>query len=152
MIDILNTLSTAMLGLLAGALLTEGMILVPYWRKMDPAEFFRLHGDMGPSLFRYFAPLTTAAVLFAVLAAIMTLTSPTLSYARLIAGGGAMLTLMIFFIYFKTANQSFADQSLSHDALKPELTRWATWHWIRTAIIFTAFACAVVAESSPDLS
>lgn len=145
MIEILNSLSTIGLGLFAGALLTEGMILVPYWRKMDPKAFFRLHGEMGPNLFRYFAPLTVITVLLAMASSAMTLLSPAFSASRFIAGCCAALTLLIFFIYFKAANQSFADRSLPLDALKSELSRWATWHWIRTAIIVFAFTLSVTA-------
>lgn len=39
MIDILSIFSTLMLGLFAGSLLTEGGILVPYWKKMTPENF-----------------------------------------------------------------------------------------------------------------
>lgn len=144
MIDALNILSTLMLGIFAGALLTEGMVLVPYWRKMAPEDFFRLHGEMGPSLFRYFAPLTVSSVLLAIAAAIVSLADPTISYARLAAGGGAALTLVIFFVYFKSANQAFADHSLTDEELISELARWATWHWIRTVIIIIAFAVSVI--------
>lgn len=145
MIETLNILSTIMLGIFAGALLTEGMILVPYWRKMAPEDFFRLHGEMGPSLFRYFAPLTVSSVLLAIAAAAVSLTDPTISYFRLAAGGGAALTLAIFFIYFKSANQAFADHSLANEDLSPELARWAVWHWVRTLIIIFAFAASAVA-------
>lgn len=144
MTEALNTLSTVMLGIFAGALLTEGMILVPYWRKMVPEDFFRLHGEMGPSLFRYFAPLTVSSVLLAIAAAGVSLTDPTISYFRLAAGGGAALTLVIFFVYFKSANQAFADHSLTDEELGPELARWTTWHWIRTVIIIVAFAASVI--------
>ena len=143
MIEALYLASTVMLGLFAGALLTEGMILVPYWRKMAPADFFRLHGEMGPGLFRYFAPLTVIAVILAVAAALVSLGEPTPAYTRILAGIGAALTLLIFFVYFKAANQAFADHSLADAALKPELARWAAWHWLRTIIIILAFAASV---------
>ena len=55
MIEQLYILATIILGLLAGSLLTEAAILVPYWRRMEPNDFLRLHGALGPGLFRYFA-------------------------------------------------------------------------------------------------
>ncbi len=57
MMDPVNLLTVVVLGLYAGSLLTEGMLLVPHWRSMEPENFFRLHGEFGPRLFRYFAPL-----------------------------------------------------------------------------------------------
>ncbi len=62
MLETIPLLSTMALGLFTGSLLTEGMILVPYWKRMPASEFIKLHGTLGPQLFRYFAPLTTIAV------------------------------------------------------------------------------------------
>ncbi len=139
MIDILTTLTTAVIGLYAGSLLTEAMILVPFWRGMSADDFFEGHGQMGPSLFRYFAPLTVLAVILSIVTAVV-------SGGRHIWVAGLCLTaLAIFFIYFKKANQSFADHSLSHDALPAELARWQTWHWIRTIIIIAALLLSVSA-------
>ena len=144
MIDAVNTLSTFMLGVFSGALLTEGMILVPYWRKMAPNDFFRLHKEMGPSLFRFFAPLTVISVLLAITAALIPLAYREVSFFRLAAGGGAALTLAIFFLYFKSANQAFADHNLENVELGPELARWSAWYWVRTVIIIFAFAVSVI--------
>ncbi len=55
MIELFQLLSCLALGLLVCSLLTEVMILVPYWRAMDPSEFLNLHSMLGPKLFRYFA-------------------------------------------------------------------------------------------------
>jgi len=60
-IEILQLLSCMALGLLVGSLLTEAVILVPYWRAMDPQEFLDLHGTLEQQLYRYFAPLTIVA-------------------------------------------------------------------------------------------
>ncbi len=136
-IDILHVLTTVMIGLYAGSLLTEAMILVPYWRRMEPAEFFRLHGTMGPPLFRYFAPLTTAAVFLSVIAAIFG------GFWQILAACLCVTALIIFFLYFKNANQSFADHSLETADLPSELSRWASWHWLRTVIIILAMVMSV---------
>ena len=141
MLDILNVLSTLIVGLYAGSLLTEGMILVPFWRRMDPTDFFRLHGTMGPSLFRYFAPLTTSAVTISVLASVLNHLE---NLAWNITAALCVTALIIFFAYFKKANQSFADHNLEVDELAPELNRWANWHWIRTVLMIIAFAISIV--------
>lgn len=140
MVDILNVLSTLLVGLYAGSLLTEASILVPFWRRMDPNDFFRLHGTMGPSLFRYFAPLTTSAVAFSVAAAILNRAE---NFAWNITAGLCLVALIIFFVYFKKANQSFADHSLENNELAPELKLWANWHWARTVLIIIAFAISI---------
>jgi len=140
MLDFLNVLSTAIVGLYAGSLLTEAMILVPFWRRMKPADFFRLHGSMGPSLFRYFAPLTTLAVALSVIAATLNWAS---NLAWNITAVLCVTALIIFFVYFKKANQSFADHSLKNEELAGELSRWAIWHWLRTVLIIFAFTISI---------
>lgn len=140
MLETLNLLSTLMVGLYAGSLLTEATILVPYWRRMDPDVFFRLHGSLGPRLFRYYAPLTASAVALALIVAIL---NQVHNMAWNVTAGLCLTALVIFFVYFSKANKSFADHSLQHDALAGELTRWASWHWLRTILVIIAFASSV---------
>jgi uncharacterized membrane protein len=142
MIDALNLMATVFLGLYAGSLLTEAMILVPYWRSMPAEDFFRLHSNLGPRLFRFFAPLTVIAVISTVLVGI--LNSVQGKYFWVVAAVLAAGALLIFFIYFKKANKSFADHRLSTNQLPLELKRWAVWHWIRTIVVILAFATSVL--------
>lgn len=136
---IISTVTTCAIGLYAGSLLTEGLILVPYWRRMSPEDFFSKHGEMGPSLFKYFAPLTTSAVILSVLTAIL------VGGRHIFAAALCVSALIIFFLYFKKANASFADHSLANENLKAELSTWASWHWLRTVIIIIAFLVSISA-------
>lgn len=133
MIDLIaSSITTCVIGLYAGSLLTEGVILVPYWRRMSPDDFFSKHSEMGPSLFTYFAPLTSLAV------ALSLLTAALLGGRHIIAAALCVTALIIFFLYFKKANASFADHSLPRDKLTGELSKWAAWHWVRTVVIIVA--------------
>ncbi|MEP3226527.1 MAG: DUF1772 domain-containing protein [Parasphingorhabdus sp.] len=143
MIDLLNLLATLAIGLFAGALLTEGCILVPYWRAMEPSEFLQRHSEMGPSLFRYFAPLTTAAVLLSVFAAIASQFSGPAINGQVLAALMSVAALSVFFVYFKTANEKFASQRISEKELPTELAKWSNWHWLRTALVIGAFAISI---------
>lgn len=140
MLDLAYLASTFLIGLYAGSLLVEAMILVPYWRKIPAAQFFALHGTLGPNLFRYFAPLTTLAVLFAIAVPILNRAE---SLAWILSGILSAGALVIFFIYFKKANQSFADHTLSEADLPAELARWARWHWLRTVMIMGALGASI---------
>ncbi len=142
MIDALNMMATVFLGLYAGSLLTEAMILVPYWRRMPAEDFFRLHGNLGPQLFRFFAPLTVITVMSAVVVAILNSTQGDIYWV--VSAVLAASALLIFFIYFKKANRSFADHSLAANQLPLELKRWAVWHWVRTIVVIVAFATSVL--------
>jgi len=139
MIELIILLTTSIIGLYAGSLLMEGAILVPYWRRMKPNDFFNKHSEMGPGLFRYFAPLTTLAVVLSVLTAVLT------GGRHIIAAGFCVSALVIFYVYFKKANASFADHSLPNDKLKAELKKWSTWHWIRTVAVIIALFVSVSA-------
>ena len=135
----LNLVATLALGLYAGSLLTEGVILVPYWRRMPHAEFIRLHGDVGPSLFRYFAPLTTVAV---GLSAVVAIREAVLFSGHTLAAVLCVGALLTFYAYFKRANAAFAAGTLTANELAPELARWSAWHWLRTVAVLAAFAAA----------
>ena len=121
-LEIIPWASTLMIGLLTGSLLTEAMILVPYWQKMKPADFLKLHGTLGPNLFRFFAPLTTLAVTLGIVTAII---DQGQHLAWTLTAILCAITLAIFFVYFRKANAGFADHSITEDALGHELRRWA---------------------------
>ncbi len=144
MIEALHLFSTLVLGLFAGSLFMEAMILVPYWRRMQAAEFFRLHKTLGPNLFQYFAPLTSVAVLLNVIIAIMLGAS---NVPQLISAILCLLALAVFFIYFRAANNRFAEHSLAEDALCDELLKWSVWHWLRTIFIIIALGASIVSHS-----
>ncbi len=144
--EALQLVSAGFLGLFIGALLAEGALLVPYWRALPPAEFFALHGSFGPRLFRFFAPLTTGALLLAVAAALASLwvASPG-RWASLAAAGLAASLVATYFLYFKRANAGFADASVGAAGLAGELKRWARWHWARVGLGLGGFACSLLA-------
>ena len=144
MFDVVSLASTLVIGLFTGSLLTEGMILIPYWRRMDPPEFFRLHGTLGPSLFRYFAPLTVSAVGLGLAVAVLD-QGRTLEWVGTAAL--CLATLAIFYVYFRKANAGFADHAFADEALSAELTRWAVWHWLRTLLMVIAFGLSVLGHS-----
>ena len=140
MLEVLAILTTISLGIFAGAQLAEACILVPFWRRLPPADFFGLHHAMGPNLFRFFAPITAIATLLA-------LASALLSGGDLWQTSAGVLSLTavaMFFAYFKKANAAFAARSISDEQLPAELKRWARWHRARTLIVMGAFISSVL--------
>jgi hypothetical protein len=47
-------------------------------------------------------------------------------------------------LYFKNANQKFADRTLSNDELPVELKKWGNWHWTRIGFEAIAFLCSII--------
>jgi len=148
MIEILYLSSTLTIGLFAGSLLTEAMIFVPYWRRMEPNEFFRLHGTLGPSLFRYFAPLTSVAVVLSLIAGVVSGAS---NVPWLISAVLCVAALAIFFIYFRAANNRFARHEISEEELSAELKKWSNWHLVRTTLVVVAFGCSIYGYAMSDI-
>jgi hypothetical protein len=144
--DLPAILASLALGLYAGSLLTEGMILVPYWRRMAASDFLSLHGSLGPSLFRYYAPVTTAAFVLSVTAAAI---GTVLFSWQTLAALFCSAALLTFFLYFQRANASFADHSLDESDLPNELAKWSAWHWARTVMVVSAFVASILALTAP---
>jgi hypothetical protein len=68
-----------------------------------------------------------------------------LSSASVVAAALALVILSTYVLYFQRANASFADASITHEALPAELARWASWHWFRTTVRLVALASALLA-------
>ncbi len=147
-IEILQLISSLALGLLVGSLLTEAMILVPYWRSMEPKEFLRLHSTLGPRLYTYFAPLTILATMLPVFAAVVPIIMGTTPHwLSLVPAIITLVMLTIYFGYFKGANDSFKTGSVGVDGLPEELAKWAAWHWVRVILGISAFFTSLIVLS-----
>ena len=143
--DLLRLAAAAGLGLLMGALLAEGALLVPHWRTLAAAEFFALHKQWGPRLYRFFAPLTMAATISASMAAVVsTLVGRPGKWMELFAGILAVALVGIYFAYFQGGNARLAKGTMTAEELAAELARWTQWHWTRVAIGVVAFVFSLL--------
>ena len=134
-----------MLGLFVGALLAEGALFITYWRALPAEQFFALHKVYGPRLYRFFAPLTVAATMPAVVAAaVCALADHPGRWPALVAGILSASMVVLYFLYFKRANESLAATSLSAGELSTELAYWSAWHWARVVLGIAAFGAALL--------
>jgi hypothetical protein len=144
MIEALSILTTAILGLFAGSLLTEALLLVPFFRSLSFADFNRLHEEFGPRLYRYYAPLTISATVLPVgLAGAAFFVG---ARGWVLACVPAVLALMIlatYLLYFEKANRAFAEKKLDEPGLAKELARWASVHNFRTLLAVSGFVVSV---------
>ena len=145
-VEVMPLLAAAGLALFVGALLTEAMVLVPMWRALQPQDFFTLHAAHAHRLYAFFAPLTVGSTLLAVVAAVTSVaTERPLSSAAVVAAVLTLVILSTYILYFRRANASFADASITHEDLPAELSRWASWHWFRTTVGLIALASSLLA-------
>ncbi len=144
--DVVQLAAAAALGVLLGALLAEGGVLVPWWRSLPAGEFFTWYAANAQRLLGFFGPLTSLAVLLAV-------TSAGISWwaghpgrvPAAIAAGLAILGAASYFVYFEQVNAGFAAATVAAGDLPAELGRWAAWHWARVAVGGVAFLAALIA-------
>lgn len=132
------------LGLTAGALVTEGVVLVRFWRSLTPEAFLAWYRRHAGLLFRFFGSLEIAAAL----AALATLglgwrADGAVSPLLVLAAGLTVAVLLVFPLYFRRVNASFEAAGIAPERVGPELARWARWHWLRTTFALGAFLAVV---------
>lgn len=146
MFELLRYLAAASLGIFAGAMLTEGGVLVPFWRSLAPGDFLRWYAANAGRLLAFFSPITAVSAGLALLAALASLWEghPGRWWA-LAAAGLALVAVASFFVYFEQANTSFEKATIAVDAVPAALARWRTWHNARTALSLAALAASLLA-------
>lgn len=143
--ELIRFLSAAFWGLFAGAMLTEALVLVPYWRSLTPSEFFVWYKANDKRLLDFFGRLTLLTVIFAIASGAISIWQSHFSkWLTLFAALISIVVVSTFFIYFQKANASFATASLKVENVATELTRWAIWHWCRTILSFVALILSMM--------
>ena len=142
---VLQVLSATSIGLLVGALLTEGGVFVPHWQSLPADEFHTLYKQLHPHLYRYFTPITVAPLLLSLASAVTSVVVSANAKLLIITAFVLCLSLTLTHeLYFKRANTQFANASLGPAELAAELKRWAAWHWARTVMGLIALVLSIV--------
>ena len=144
--EALRWLSVVSLGIYAGAMLTEGGVLVPFWRSLPPAEFLRWYAANAERLNSFFGALTAAAGVLTLLAAAGSLWEGHPGRWGSVAAAVIMLAIVAgYFVYFEHANASFATGTIALEAVPAELARWGAFHHTRSVVSVLAFCAALLA-------
>ncbi len=140
-----DLLAVVALGLAAGAMLAEAAVLVPYWRSLAGDAFLVWYAANASRLLQFYGPLEVASTGLVLVATGLHV------YRRdggarffVVAAVLAIAVLLTFPLYFRDVNASFATGTIPVGDVATELGRWASWHWVRTAIGTAAFAASVV--------
>ena len=143
-VTVLETASVVSIGLLAGALLIESAVLVPYWRTLSPHDFDVNHHGFAERLYRFFAPLTTIAVALALISALHQLWAAYRDAADgwlTLSGSAVAVSLLVFYgLYFRRANILLPElaRAGSTSQLDAALRQWHQVHRVRTAVSLIA--------------
>ncbi|MCU0469803.1 MAG: DUF1772 domain-containing protein [Arcicella sp.] len=142
---ILLFLSTGILGTFFGTQLAEAALIVPFWKDLSADEFFGFYKTYGKKLHQFYAPLTIAAVILPIATLVCSLFSKSKTDLLMwLMVFFVVLFFATFFVYFKEANLSFTERTISNEALTKELIKWSNWHWGRVICEGLAFGCGLV--------
>ncbi len=138
-------LTVIAVGLSAGAMLTEGAVLVPYWRSLPPQAFLTWYSANATRLFDFFGPLEIASTVLAIVATGWYRFGGRPGSGCFAAATVLMLAVLAAFpLYFRAANDSFAAGTIALDQVASELDHWNLWHWLRTWLGIVAFGATVI--------
>jgi hypothetical protein len=138
------------LGLSAGAMLTEAVVFVGYWRSLAPGDFLAWFRDNEPRLVSFFGPLQFASAGLAAVAAGLRGRRGGASAAWLaVAALLAVAAIALYPLYFRDANARFATATIAPAEVPAALARWARWQWVRTAVGVGASVAALLAVRRP---
>ena len=145
----LRVVSAMLVGLLAGSLSLEGLVLVPYWRSLRTDAFADLHAGFAPRLYRFFAPLTAAATSMSLASGIGVAWSAERGPTDWFTVASAVLaaSLLAFYrLYFHEANERLPLLAAAGEdtALTAELRRWQRIHLARTVVSVAAYLLALL--------
>lgn len=131
--------SIAIFSIFIGSQITEGVLLVPYWKSLSANDFYLYYKQFGPSIGQFYTILTIVAALIPISISISIYCKRINSNAlnpALISSFFAILFIACFYVYFKGTNELFYQASLSDLELKKELITWNYWHWGRVVLEF----------------
>ena len=144
-LSVVTVLAVLGLGVSAGALVTEGAVLVPFWRGQRPEAFLAWYRQHAALLFRFFGSLEVVTTLVTVAALVMHWRAAGAMPGLLVLAVLLLVgVLAVFPLYFQQVNASFERGSIAPERVADELARWARWHWLRTVLALGAFAAVVV--------
>ncbi len=141
MARVLAHLSALVLGLLAGAMLFIGVVLVPSWQALPPAEFRVWFAANAPGIGRLMFPLGGAAALSAIAAWLAGRSARDgravwLGLAAAAAVGVGVVTVLVN----EPANERFAaPNGLSDPETTALLAHWVRWHYMRVGLGLVGF-------------
>ncbi|MCE9597470.1 MAG: DUF1772 domain-containing protein [Spirochaetia bacterium] len=143
---ILGILTVAVLGLTSGAMLTEAVIIVPFWLGLTPTEFYTWYAKNQAALVNFYSPLEISSMVLALVLSILFFTRN--EDKKWVMLGSAILSILViatFFVFFKDANAAFNARSIEEGKLSLAIMTWGNWQWFRVFLGLGAFVLSVMA-------
>lgn len=143
---VIAVIATILLGLSAGANLTESVVLVSYWQSLSSEEFLKWFASNEPLLVQFFGTLQTSATVLTIVATILFWVKGIRGkYFLSLSTLFILAVLATFFLYFRETNTSFVNATIPINKVESELSNWANWQWVRTLLGTGAFIFSLLA-------
>ena len=144
----LAVLAAISAGLLAGGMVVIEVVLVPFWRGVEPAEFREWFAAHSARIRALMVPLGAGAGLTTAASAIAHVADRRRSgAAAVVAAGATWGVLAITATVNEPANHRFASGGLSGQETTELLNEWARWHHVRVVLRLVATGAASVAAA-----
>lgn len=132
---VLKYFFVAVFAIFIGSQITEGVLLLPYWKSLTANEFYTFYSNFGQTIGGFYTVLTIISVTIPLIAVVyFKIKKQKGYYFAFLSAVFALLFLALFYIYFKEANELFFQSVLNKNELKSELIVWGNWHWGRVII------------------
>lgn len=141
--------SVSVFSIFLGSQITEGCLLVPYWKTLPKTEFYDYYSKFGPSIGKFYTILTIIAMLIPLCISIYCFfkKAQALRYS-LLSTFFAFLVIVIFYGYFKDTNQQFYEATFNANQLRSVLAHWEYWHWLRVLFELVSLIFLLLAFTS----
>jgi Domain of unknown function (DUF1772) len=142
--NLIAFVTVVILGLSAGAMLTESVVFVQFWQTLSPTDFLKWFAEHEPLLGKFSGSLQTlSAVLILITTVLFWVKGNRGKYFTTVSSLLVIAVILIFFAYFQQANQNIVTASVPLDDVKAQLSNWAFYQWIRTFLGIGAFVFAI---------
>jgi hypothetical protein len=147
----LAVLTVVAAGLMTGGMVLIGVVLVPFWRSVSPAEFQQWFSTHARRIRALMVPLGAGAGLAATAAAVTQVADRRRSGAAAsVAAGATAGVIAITATVNEPANSRFVSRELTGPETTELLSRWARWHHVRVVLGLVATGAAAVALAQLD--
>lgn len=127
----------AIFSVFLGSQITEGVLLVPYWKSLSSIKFYEYYTNFGVIINSFYTILTILAVLIPLcLTFYCYFNNLKALKSAIISSIFALLIIVLFYIYFKGVNQQFFEATFGANKLKSVLKYWGYMHWLRVFVEF----------------
>lgn len=133
---IIYFLSIAIYAVFLGSQITEGCLLIPFWKTLSTSEFYEYYAQNGPTIAKFYSILTVIASMIPLSICLYCsfVRSRALKFA-ILSTVFSLVVIALFYGYFKDVNIQFYTSAYSAIELKTVLKTWGYWHWSRVIFI-----------------